>query len=220
MRIILSSFIFSCISVLAGNVTTQGQGSVIVVPDMAHISTELHSEDSSASGALQRVQQRSSQLIVALTGLGINESDIATNSLNLYPSQEWRDGQVVREFFAASHRLSVKVRDLDSVGTVMDLIANLSGNNAINLSLDVADRSPANQQALALAMSDARKKAEILAGAEDLVLGAIQEINSHMSQSVSSQRVETTVFDTTASGIAPGEFAISAFVTVAYELAP
>lgn len=218
MRHLLGFLMGICMPLWAGNLTTQGHGQVVVVPDLAHVTTEIHSEDGSASAALHRVQVQSDQLIAALAGLGIDEADMATSGLSVYPSQEWRDGRVVREFFVASHRLNVKVRALEDVGAVLDLMTSLAGHNSFSLRLDVADRAAAHQLALTRAMADARKKAEILVGAEELVLGPIQDIQSHLSESVSPQRTDTMEFDTSATGIAPGEMTISAFVSVVYAL--
>jgi len=203
---------------MAGSLTTTGQGQVSLVPDMARVQVSISAEHANASSALEAADASAGQLIDALLALGIEPADIATVGLQLYPSQEWRNGEVVREFFIASHRLSVGVRDLTKIGMVLDDVTSLRADVSFSLNLDVSDRESALQLALANAMADARTKAEILAGAERMVIQTISDIQSQLFSPVTSAD-DTRESDLTSVNIAPGEFTVSAFVRVTYEIA-
>lgn len=112
--------------VWAGEITTVGHGQVSVAPDAARIQIQLTAEDEQASKALAQLFRTSEALIADLMAMGIDEADLRTQNLSLVPSAEWRDGRIVREYFVASHSLSLMLRRLDDLGTVADRL--VAGN--------------------------------------------------------------------------------------------
>lgn len=212
------TIIFSIFSltVFAGTLTTQGTGKVTVVPDVAKIHINVTGEHENASEALALADVKAGALISALIGMGVEEGDIATQSLNLHTNHDWQEGRIVRTYFVANHQISVKIFDLDQLGSALNHITSLAGKNSFSLSLDVSNREDAHRLALSRAVADARMKAEIMAGAESLTVADVVSMESHESQPVTYH--EERFMDVAAVNVAPGEQTISATVKVTFNL--
>jgi uncharacterized protein YggE len=73
----------------------------------------------------------------------------------------------------------VTLRDLESLGDVLDAVIEAGANSINGIQFDVADRTEALSEARKAAVADARAQAEELAAAAGLELGAIQNISTY-----------------------------------------
>ena len=120
-------------------------------------------------------------VIGALLDAGLDEANLATASINLYP--RWDDTGTTVVGFTAENQVTATVRDLDRVGAIIDRGVGAGANLASGITFRVSNGNEAADRALAEAVADARRKAELLAAAADAELGAVASITEVSSAS-------------------------------------
>lgn len=155
-------------------VTTTGVAIVRSAPDEALVTLGVHTDAETADEAMGENATQMSDVILALLDAGLDEDQLATATLSLWP--RWTgDGQVVTGF-TAENQLTVTVRDLERVGTIIDLAVDAGANLTSGITFRMSEANPAADDALTEAVADARRKAELLATAGGAGLGAVVTI--------------------------------------------
>lgn len=141
----------------------------------------VRSEGRSVSEALKKNNQFAKDIKDTLIAQAVAEKDIQTSSFSIYPQQYNAAGQVVPTFYVVENMVYVTIRNLDSIGTLLDLIAT-SGANSINgVYFDLSDKTSAQDQARQLAITQARKQAEQIASVSGIKLGRLINISVYLS---------------------------------------
>jgi uncharacterized protein len=138
-----------------------GTGIVKASPDMARIVLGYVNEEKDAKSSQANNAKVSNEIIRVLKGLGIDDKDLQTVDFSITPVYTYEPNKdpYIRGY-QTSNMLSVAVRDLGKIGTVIDVSASAGANRFQNISFDIADRETIKFQAIEEAMRDARKKAE------------------------------------------------------------
>ncbi len=160
-------------------IAVSGTGKVTLTPDIAYISIGVHSENKDARRAVSENSAQSGDLITALKKAGVDAKDIRTTNFSIYPQQQYGpNGERTGILYAVDNTVYVTVRDLDTIGALLNAAVEAGANNIGGIRFDVADRTAAYQDALKAAMNDARAQAEVLADAAGVSVGAVQQINA------------------------------------------
>jgi uncharacterized protein YggE len=155
-------------------VTTTGVAIVRTAPDEALVTLGVHTDAETADEAMDQNAAHISDVIRALLDAGLEEEQLATANLSLWP--RWTgDGQVVVGF-TAENQVTVTVRDLERVGTVIDVAVDAGANLTSGITFRMSAANVATDRALTEAVADARRKAELLASAGGADLGAVVTI--------------------------------------------
>ncbi len=162
-------------------VSTSGVAIVRSAPDEALVTLGVRSDASTAQEAMQGNAERMGDVIGALLDAGLDDADLATASINLYP--RWDDTGTKVVGFTAENQVTATVDDLDRVGTIIDRGVGAGANLASGITFRVSSGNDAADRALAEAVADARRKAELLATAADAELGAVVSITEVSSAS-------------------------------------
>lgn len=162
-------------------VSTNGVAIVRSAPDEALVTLGVRSDASTAQEAMQDNADQMGDVIGALLDAGLDDSDIATASINLYP--RWDDTGTEVVGFTAENQVTATVRDLDRVGAIIDRGVAAGANLTSGITFRVSNGNEAADRALAEAVADARRKAELLAAAADAGLGAVVRITEVSSAS-------------------------------------
>ena len=109
--------------------------------------------------------------------LDIEEKDIQTSSFSVYPQMYDKFGQPTDTFYVVENTVYVTVRELDKLGTILDLVAKTGANSINGVYFDVADKSDALEQARKLAVDDAKTQAQQVAAAAGVTLGELINIS-------------------------------------------
>ncbi len=159
-------------------ISVTGTGTVKIDPDTARLDLGVVSNNESLEVAQTEVSDGLEAITQVLTDAGILPEDIATTSYNVYPIAEYdRDGNYVGiERYEVSSGFSIVVRDVESVGTILDAAVEAGANNVWGISFYVEDPSSAASQARSLAVEDARGKADELATASGMVVTNVVSI--------------------------------------------
>ena len=158
------------------SITVTGHGTVTVVPDIASLNAGVQASAPTAVEALDSVSANSQDLVATLTGLGIAEEDIQTSGLSLYP-MFGNDGRAITGYQAATN-VNVTVRDVESVGEVVDGLKGFVGEELTlgGISFSYDDPEAVLEAARTQAIDNARTRAEQYAAAAGTDLGEIMRI--------------------------------------------
>ncbi len=198
----------------------QGEGKVIATPDMATIVLGVQTFNVSASGAAAENSRLMNETIASLRSARIAEKDIQTSSFSLktVPQEEQialKEMPKDKEF-VATNQVTVRLNNTRDVGEVLDAAVSAGSNSIQEVNFDIRDPQPKKDNALTLAIEDARRKAEVAAAAAEVKLGKVLEISE--GYGYVSATAKSAVFSNVATPIQPGELEVTATVTMTYEI--
>ena len=161
-----------------GTLRVQASASVNVVPDTAQISLGMSVVKPELSAAQEEANTIVNALVEALANLGVEKSDILTSNYSISPQRDYAngDGTNVTGYYV-SNNITVKLDDFALLDTVIDTAVQAGANEVYGVSFDVKDRSAYYRQALGDAVGAAQEKAQLLAQAAGVTLGAIASIS-------------------------------------------
>ena len=159
-----------------------GTGRVAVDPDLAILKLGIDVQDESVSAAHARATAAMIAVSNAVEGTGVEDRDIQTQRFNIQPVYRWeevisrtgkRTNEQVLDGYRVTNSIAVKVRDLDSVSTVID-DATVAGGDDIRIngiSFTIEDPTEARIQARIEATQAALAHGQQIADAAGVALG-------------------------------------------------
>ncbi len=134
---------------------------VLGAPDTATFSTGVTSKAPTASAALRQNSADMDKVIKQIVALGIKREDIQTSGINLAMDYEYgTDGRQPRFIgYQVSNTVSVKVRQIDKLGAILDSVVSQGANNLSGPSFSIDDDSAAQREARDKAMKRAEAQA-------------------------------------------------------------
>lgn len=159
-------------------IIVEGQASRDIVPDMAVITLGITTDRPSAADAARENAKAARVLVGEIAASGIAERDIETTQATLSPVYDSpRNGEAPRVAgFRASNAVQIKVRKLDTAGELAGRLLDKGANTLQGVDFTVSDPEPVLDALRAEATKDARRRAEIYAGAAGAKLGRLLEI--------------------------------------------
>lgn len=166
-------------------ISVTGSGQVTLAPDVAYVYIGVRSQAPNVSDALADNNDKSQTVSASLQELGVEAKDIQTSSFNIYPQQNYSPtGEMLDTTYVVDNTVYVTVRDLQSLGQLLDVVTR-SGANSINgISFDVNDKSAAVSDARRLAVESARTQAEEMAAVSGVELGDLQTLNAYTTNPI------------------------------------
>lgn len=202
------------------SITVAGVGQVQAKPDIASASLGVQTQAPVARDAQAENSKVMAEVIDAVKALGIEEKDISTHGLSLHPRYD-REGQTV-DAYVATNNISVIVRDLDQVGEVLDAGFDAGANVAGGVQFSIADPTDSRNQAMQLAVADARDRADVLAKAAGVTIVGVVSVTEESGGYPSPRPMAGLVLESAAmkfaTPIEPGELTISVWVRVVYSI--
>ena len=158
-------------------IAVNGTGEVRVSADTAVISLGVNARDKDVRKAQQNVNETIAAIRAALIDAGVKEENINTDFINIYAIYEYTEDQEQISAYNANSTLAIKVTEMESVGSIID-VCFASGANTLNgISFSASDTTEAESDAMKKAFADAKAKAEVLAEAAGLKIKGIEEIS-------------------------------------------
>ncbi|MFA5975106.1 MAG: SIMPL domain-containing protein [Elusimicrobiota bacterium] len=159
-------------------ISVQGQGRLTAVPDIANLTVEVRKEGASLDDISAQVRQGMSHVLDVLKGQGLADKDLQTAAYQVQPRYEHdRQGNTRPNGYIVLNRLTAKVRDLKKVGKVLTAAVQSGATGVTGPDFDFDNPQLLERKALALAMEDARAKADVLVQAAGARLGAVRTVN-------------------------------------------
>lgn len=155
-------------------ISVTGTGEVSVKPDVAQFSFSVRGEGVDAATAQAGSAKAITAIVEYLTSQGVEEKDIKTENYYLAPKFTYEQtlcvygaycppGEPVANGFEVSETIMVKVRAIDTAGTLLSQIGTLGATDVSGLSFTIDDTDELKAQARDLAIEDAKAQAEKLA---------------------------------------------------------
>jgi len=160
-----------------------GQGVLNLEPDLALVNIGVETQAVSVEQARTKAANAMDSIIKAIKDNGLTDRDIKTVSFNIHPQYEFTEvsesGRRVHKQiligYTVSNTASIKVRNLDNVGTIIDDVVNAGGDSTrINgITFTVEYPKPFMSQLREEAVEDAVSKAEHLARLSGVEVGTL-----------------------------------------------
>jgi uncharacterized protein YggE len=161
-------------------ITVTGNGTVSSIPDRATFTFTVETRGKTATSALAQNNDAAAAVIAAVKGAGVPAADIQTSQVALM-QQSSQDGTDIVGYIA-SNTITVKT-DLARSGRLVDAAVAAGATGFGGPMLSRSDEAGLYRQALAKAVDDAKLKAQALADAAGLKLGAVQSVTEGASAS-------------------------------------
>lgn len=209
---------------LVRRITVVGHGSVEVVPDMATVSLGVTSEAKTGAAAMVQNSKTLAAVMAQLTAAGIETRDVQTSNLSLSPRWGKRSSNISGDIsitgFVASNTVTVRLRDIEALGKVLDAVLHGGANTFNGLSFGLQDPQPFQDAARKVAAADALRKARIYAASTGAKLGEVVTITEPTQNGVQPVMMSGTG-DMARSRVVPvsqGEVSVAASVTMVFAL--
>lgn len=169
-------------------IMVSGEGEATVAPDMAVISLAVVRDADTAAEALSANSAAMSEVLAALKAQGIAEKDLQTTEFSIQPKykQDTRtDGSYeapVIVGYTVSNGLTVRVRELAKLGTIIDESVKLGVNQGGGISFTNDDPEATIDAARKQAVEKAAAKAKTLTDAAGVKLGRVVEISENFAR--------------------------------------
>ena len=202
-------------------ISASGSGLVHIVPDIAYVYIGVRSEGKTVADALKKNNQSAQDIKDALVAKNVAEKDIQTSSFNVYPQQYNAAGQPVPTFYVVENTVYVTIRNLDGIGTILDLVANTGANSINGVYFDLSNKASAQEQARQMAIEEAKKQAEQIASLTGVKLGKLISINVYSSgapYAMEGKGGGGTAMAGSSVPVSTGQMTITADANLAYEI--
>lgn len=205
-------------------ITVSGDARISAAPDLAEIDGGVTTEAKTAREATQANNTAMGAVVAALKNAGLAEKDIQTSRLSLQPQSSANrgagDGPVRIVGYRATNTVTVRIRDISRVATVIDTLTGAGANTISGVSFMVSQASRLLDEARVQALADARRKAEIYAKAAGVTLGLPLNISEGPTPGPMPMLRQAKYAADAAAPIAPGEETLHVGVAVSYEIKP
>ena len=161
-----------------------GTGTVSVAPDLAVLTVGVEARASTVREALADAADAMTSIVSTLEDEGVEAEDIQTSSFSINPQYTWRErtddeggrySERVLTGYVVNNRATVRLRDLDRVGEMVDLVASAGGDltRIEGIGFTVEDPEQYRAEAREAAVEQARAKAEQFARDAGVTLGRV-----------------------------------------------
>ena len=162
-----------------------GEGQASVAPDMAVLTLSVVRNGKTAEAALSASSAAMKDVLSAIKSDGIADRDIQTSNFSIYPQYRHPDpkGGVIEPpqviGYEVSNTLTLKVRDLQKLGGLIDRSVKLGVNQGGQITFTNDKPDDVMTEARKKAVAEALAKARTLTDAAGVKLGRILEISEN-----------------------------------------
>lgn len=205
-------------------INVSGNGSVNATPDISTLSVQISETEDTSSQALQAMNKKMNSVLNICDKFDVLEKDRRTNSINLRTDYDWIDNKQVVNGQVASQSISIKLRDIDNLGPIIDELSKINEIRIGSISFSKENTDAEASQARLLAVEDAHNKALEIAKAAGMILKSPLIINNTSSPvsynyptMMKSSSMEAA-YDNRSTQAPTGEVKITGQVIIMYEM--
>ena len=206
-------------------ISVSGEGTVEAQPDRATISVGVVTRDKNPSAVQAANAKVASSVINSIVTLGVERRKISTGNYSFNPVyRHTENGKKILEGYEATNSVTIIVDDLNLVGKIIDSALNHGANRVNSLNFGLRDKAAYQDQALRLAVLDAKRKAEVAAAALGKIIVSVRSvsINSSHVSAPRNYKMASAMAEDSAAGfetpIESGTLTCSANVHVEFEI--
>ncbi len=202
--------------------TLTGTGIVFVTPDKAVITIGVQTRDKAAGTALAKNNTAMRSVMDVLAAQGLAPADIQTSTFSITPQTVYPGNDRTQPpkvvGYVVSNEVRATVRQLDTLGTVLDKAIGAGSNQINNIRFAVTNPEPHNDEARRLATRDAMRKAKLFAEEAGVELGIISAIAETNTGRVTAYAREASFAADAAVPIAAGQQSLQMQVVITWAL--
>lgn len=212
----------------ASIISLSGTGSVSVAPDMAIVSFGVVKEAKTAREALDANNLAMASVLKAMEDNGIEKKDLQTSGFNIqpryfYPKRKANGQQPPPQItgYVVSNNLTIRIHEIERAGAILDLSVTLGINTGGNIQFTNSETSAVLKEARTKVVKAAIEKAQTLAEAANVELGAILNISENSSRPrpvAIAQARSLSVQEDASVPIASGENSYQVIVQMSWEI--
>lgn len=196
-----------------------GEGRVSAAPDQAIIVLGAETEGTVLSEVQADNGEMMASIITSLLNLNIPREKIQTSEFRIEIQYDYPDGEQIFRGYKAIHLLQITLDQVDQTGEVVDTALGNGANVVSNIQFVLSQPAVYKNEALSLALEDARHKAVTIANTLGVAIAAVpdhvQELSALPQPSLFKSSIAMSSADTP---IHPGQLSISSSVRVWYSL--
>lgn len=166
--------VFNPQSTEPATITVSATGDAVGIPDIATMNFSVVEQGDTVAAVTESANTAMNNIVATLKGAGIADEDLQTTGYNLSPRYDYTkngSGEIIG--YSLTQSVTVKVRNLDTIGAVVDAATAAGANDLSSPTFDIDDPESVQTEARAEAFAKAKAKAESLADAADVDLGEI-----------------------------------------------
>ncbi|MCV3206864.1 SIMPL domain-containing protein [Mesorhizobium sp. YC-39] len=205
-------------------IVVSGEGQATVAPDLALLTLSVMREAKTARAALDANNDAMAAVIAAMKSSGVKDRDLQTAGIQINPRYNYTnkpDGSQEAELVAyqVTNTLSVRVRDVDKTGEILDKAVSLGVNQGGGITFTNDNPAATVTEARKKAVADAMAKAKTLAEAAGVSIGRVLEITDQ-NVAPPPMPINAKAFDAAGASVPvqAGENSYAVQVTVTFEL--
>jgi uncharacterized protein YggE len=202
-------------------ISITGTGKVTYRPDVAKVTAGIFSDANTANEAWKNNAELVKKVFALLKARGIDPRDFQTSGVNIQPRySNPKDGEPVLVGYTVGYDLTITVRKLDELGSLLDDLVENGVNRRLGISFGCSDPEKLLDEARKQAVADARRKANLYATGVGARLGLVQSISEGSASLWRHQELALPMGVSVKSAlqIAGGEQELSVSVTVTWGL--
>ena len=159
-------------------ISVSGTGRVSVVPDLADLRLGVTITAKTVEAARAANAKAMAGVLGTLKALGVAERDIQTTNLSLSPAYDYSTNANPPRLtgYTLTNTVATTIRDIATVGRAIDGALESGATSLDSVSFRLEDPTPAEQEARAQAVADARSKADTLAAAAGVAITGVAAI--------------------------------------------
>jgi uncharacterized protein len=205
-------------------IAADGHGTATLTPDLADFSAAVIRRASTSTAARRSANARIASILRAVKARGVADADVQTTGLRVSRERVGRRGHR-RVRYTAAQELRIRVRDVKTLGTLLDAVANAGADDVGGPDFGFADSSEGRLLATRAALADARRRAEDAAAQTGLRITGVRTVDVDPQ----TEPLDSGGDDQSASGeaspmgrtrVEPGTQEFAARVRVTYTAAP
>lgn len=208
------------------SLSVTGEGTARAVPDTATVRAGVETNAANAARALEENSAATQRVIDALETAGIADADVQTANFSVepvYSQYDRADPSLPQRVigYRVTNEVVVRLRDLDTMGTLLDRLVATGANRINGIAFGFADEAAVVDQARRKAVADAKRKAALYAEAAGVELRRILSISEPgVIRPLPAPRMRLEASALPAAPIERGENEVTATVTVLWEIEP
>jgi uncharacterized protein YggE len=168
------------------HIAITGYGETTVKPDIAILHFSVEHTDKKSAEAKSVVDKRFNTLLKGLKRYNISEKDIVASRIAVSPRYDYsqQERRQVHIGYSANRAIQITVNDLNILSDVMDLALSVEVNQIQHIEMASSKEKELQQQALELAIENAKTNGAALANSFGAMLGKVYSINAQNHEQI------------------------------------
>lgn len=205
------------------NLSVNGEWKVFAKPDTFILTVVAQEKSKTTKEGFTQVAKKIGEVQKLLKDNGIGDKDIQSVNISINPNYNYDNGKSNIDGFIATHGLQIKIKNMDSIDTILAGVSAIANVQIQNTTYDIDDKTSLYQEARNLAIAKAKQKADDIARASGINLWKVVSIGEsqgynppmYWNQYAKNEMMWDSVWGGT---VSVGQLEISTNVSISYEI--